>query len=63
MQNLDLILAGSYSPNPAELLEDQLFRTMLERAREEYDYIIIDTPPMANLIDRAIVASVTELCW
>ncbi|MCB7320740.1 CpsD/CapB family tyrosine-protein kinase [Lacrimispora sp. 210928-DFI.3.58] len=57
IENLDLILAGPYSPNPAELLEDQLFHTMLERAREEYDYIILDTPPMANLIDGAIVAS------
>lgn len=57
IENLDLILSGPYSPNPAELLEDTLFHTMLEKARGEYDYIIIDTPPMANLIDGAIVAS------
>ena len=57
MENFDIILAGPYSPNPAELLEDSLFRELLEKAKERYDYIIIDTPPMANLIDGAIIAN------
>ena len=48
VENVDLILAGPYSPNPAELLEDELFKRMLENAREIYDYIIIDTPPMTE---------------
>ena len=56
VDNLDMVFAGPYSPNPAELLEEELFAIMLERMKEEYDYIIIDTPPMANLIDGAIVA-------
>ena len=55
-ENLDMILAGPYSPDPAELLEDTLFRDMLEKARENYDYIIIDTPPMGSVIDGAIIA-------
>ena len=52
-----MILAGPYSPNPAELLEDELFKVLLENAKELYDYIIIDTPPMLNLIDGAIIAN------
>lgn len=56
VENMDMILAGPYSPNPAELLEDEMFGKMLEWAREWYDYVIIDTPPMANLIDGAIIA-------
>ena len=56
MEHLSVIFAGPYSPNPAELLEEDLFRQMLEYAKEYFDYIIIDTPPMANLIDGAIVA-------
>ncbi|MBR5268579.1 MAG: CpsD/CapB family tyrosine-protein kinase [Lachnospiraceae bacterium] len=55
-ENLDIIFAGPYSPNPAELLEEGLFEKMLEAVKEYYDYIILDTPPMANLIDGAIVA-------
>lgn len=57
VENVDMILAGPYSPNPAELLEDELFKAMLENVRELYDYIIIDTPPMLNLIDGAIIAN------
>ena len=55
-ENLDIIFSGPYSPNPAELLEEGLFEKMTEAAKADYDYVIIDTPPMANLIDGAIVA-------
>lgn len=57
VENLDMVLSGPYSPNPAELLEDPLFKKLLEEVRDTYDYIIIDTPPMANIIDGAIIAS------
>ena len=56
VENLDVVLAGPYSPNPAELLEDKTFDTLIQWARANYDYIIIDTPPMMNLIDAAIIA-------
>lgn len=56
VDNLDVVFAGPYSPNPSELLEEALFEKMLRNVRQSYDYIIIDTPPMANLIDGAIVA-------
>ena len=56
VENMSMIFAGPYSPNPAELLEEKLFTSLLEYARGEFDYIMIDTPPMANLIDGAIVA-------
>lgn len=56
IDNLDIIFSGPYSPNPAELLEESLFEKLLEAAKAHYDYIIVDTPPMANLIDGAIVA-------
>lgn len=55
-EGLDVIFAGPYSPNPAELLEEDLFGETIEKLRNEYDYIIIDTPPMGGLIDGAIVA-------
>ncbi|MGN0485187.1 MAG: CpsD/CapB family tyrosine-protein kinase [Lachnospiraceae bacterium] len=56
VENLSMIFAGSYAPNPAELLEEELFRQMLTEVRHEFEYVIIDTPPMADLIDGAIVA-------
>ena len=57
IENLDVIMSGPYSPNPAELLEEQEFANLLAWAREYYDYVLIDSPPMSNLIDGAIIGS------
>lgn len=57
---LDVIFSGPFSPNPAELLEEQLFTDLVDQAKMEYDYIIIDTPPITNVIDGAIVARVCD---
>ena len=54
--NLRLILAGAVPPNPAELLGGALFDEMLTKVRKEYDYIIIDTPPLGSVIDSAVIA-------
>ena len=40
IENVDFILAGPYSPNPAELLEDPLFKELIEAARKDYDYVV-----------------------
>ena len=55
-EGLSIIFAGPYSPNPSELLEEDLFHELLDALDEKFDYIIIDTPPMANVIDGAIIA-------
>lgn len=55
-QGLDIIFAGPVAPNPSELLEQNSFERLMEFARENYDYIILDTPPIGNLIDAAVVA-------
>lgn len=55
-ENLDMILTGGFPPNPAELLGESSFKALLERLRGEYDYVIVDTPPIGNVIDSAIIA-------
>lgn len=57
VENLTIVFAGPYSPNPAELLEESLFSLLIQAVKAEYDYVIIDTPPMTNLIDGAIIAT------
>ena len=57
---LDMILSGPVPPNPAELLDSEKFTELVERARNEYDYVIIDTPPIGQVIDPAIVAQKTD---
>lgn len=54
--NMDIIFAGPVAPNPSELLEESVFGELLQELRNEYDYILIDTPPIGSIIDAAIVA-------
>ena len=55
-EGLDMILTGGFPPNPAELLGESSFKTLLEKLRQTYDYVIVDTPPIGNVIDSAIIA-------
>lgn len=53
---MDIIVAGPVSPNPTELLSGKLFEQLLATERDHYDYIIVDAPPLASVIDAAIIA-------
>lgn len=55
-EGVDMIFAGPTAPNPSELLEQESFTALLQGLREKYDYVLIDTPPIASMIDAAIVA-------
>ena len=52
---LNLLFSGKYPPNPVELLSSSHFTKLLEKVREQYDYIIIDTAPLGLVIDAAVV--------
>ena len=54
--NLDIIFAGKCPPNPVELLSSNYFSGLIELLREDFDYIIIDTPPLGQVIDAAVIA-------
>lgn len=47
--NLDLICAGTISPNPGEMVASEGMLKLLEDMKPKYDFIIIDTPPV-NLV-------------
>lgn len=53
--NLDVLTGGDVPPNPAELFESEAFREMIMELKKRYDYIIVDTPPLAVVTDAAIV--------
>ncbi len=55
-QDMDIIFAGRSAPNPSGLLGSEMFVNLLEKVREVYDYVIIDTPPISTIIDAAVVA-------
>lgn len=56
MDNLHILPSGSNPLNPAELLSSDATRDLIERLRDEFDIIIIDTPPVIPVTDSAILA-------
>lgn len=60
--NLSILFAGKYPPNPVELLSSNHFADLIASIKNstEFDYIIIDTPPLGMVIDAAVVAQVCD---
>lgn len=54
--NVDMIFAGPSVPNPSELLSQKAFGSLIDILKERYDYILVDTPPVASVIDAVVVA-------
>lgn len=44
-------------PNPTIVLESELFGKMIEKCRQDFDYIIVDTPPLMNVADAMKIAT------
>ncbi|MBE3663173.1 tyrosine-protein kinase [Vibrio navarrensis] len=57
VDNLDIIARGQVPPNPSELLMHPRFKQLVEWASENYDLVIIDTPPVLAVTDPSIVGS------
>jgi tyrosine-protein kinase Etk/Wzc len=55
--NLHFIPRGVAAPNPSELLMHPRMAQLLEQAGKDYDYVLIDTPPILAVTDPAIVGS------
>ncbi len=55
-KNLDVIVSGPSCPNPVELIMSDNFSQLISELKEEYDYVIVDTPPLGLVIDSAVVA-------
>lgn len=54
-ENLDFISRGKAPPNPSELLMHERFQILMNALSEEYDLVLIDTPPILAVTDAAIV--------
>lgn len=53
---LDVLTAGSVVSNPSELFSSVDFDALLAKARDKYDYIVIDTPPINLVSDTMVIA-------
>jgi capsular exopolysaccharide synthesis family protein len=58
--NLVVITAGRTEQNPSELLSSEAFRTFIKAIKEEFAYVIIDTPAVMNYVDSLSITSVVD---
>ncbi|WP_180062676.1 polysaccharide biosynthesis tyrosine autokinase [Acinetobacter sp. YH12114] len=56
VSGLDVITRGKSPANPSELLSTTQFSTMLNQLSEQYDHILIDTPPILAVTDGIIIS-------
>jgi capsular exopolysaccharide synthesis family protein len=56
LPNLFVLPAGTPPPNPAELLASANMRDVLLQLREQYDHIVIDTPPSLSVTDAVVLS-------
>ncbi|WP_071393398.1 CpsD/CapB family tyrosine-protein kinase [Bacillus tuaregi] len=57
IDNLSILTTGPIPPNPAELLSSKVMDDLIAKALEEFDMILIDTPPVLAVTDAQILAN------
>lgn len=60
-KNLDLLPCGTIPPNPAELLQSKRVEELFAELRKRYDYIIVDTAPLALVSDTYLLDRIADL--
>ena len=60
--NLDVLPGGPVPPNPTELVARNVLDQAIELLKERYDYVILDTAPIAMVTDTTIISRVADLC-
>lgn len=58
--NLSVIPCGPIPPNPAEVLSSPLAGELLRRLRADYEYVLIDSPPLLSVADSRILSALTD---
>jgi capsular exopolysaccharide synthesis family protein len=57
---VNMLPAGKIPPNPVALLDSQRMATLVEEASKDYDFVIIDTPPLTAVTDPLIVGKYVD---
>jgi protein-tyrosine kinase len=60
IDNLTILPAGKIPHNPAELLNSEKLRNLLNLFKKNYDYVIFDSPPVISVTDAGILGAQTD---
>lgn len=55
--NLDILTSGPVPPNPSELLDSKSMEMVMKELKEDYDYVVYDTPPILAVADSQNIAN------
>jgi capsular exopolysaccharide synthesis family protein len=58
--NLDVIPCGPIPPNPSEIIGSQKMNRIMEKLQEQYDRIIVDSPPITAVTDSTVLAKFVD---
>lgn len=61
IENLDVILSGPLPPNPSEIVVSKVLTNVLEYCRTNYEYIVIDTPPVGLITDALVLMKAADV--
>lgn len=57
---LEVLVCGPVPPNPAELLSAERMRALVREAMADYSFVLVDSPPLLNVADARILATLVE---
>jgi len=60
VENLKIIPCGTIPPNPAELLSSEAMKGLIDRLKEQFDFILFDSPPVMSVTDPTILANLAD---
>ncbi len=60
INNLFVATSGPVPPNPAELIGTEKMKYFIQKAKEDFEYIIIDTPPVAIVTDTLVLKDLLD---
>jgi capsular exopolysaccharide synthesis family protein len=60
IDGLEILPSGVIPPNPSELLSSNKMKVLINKLREDYDYVLIDTPPAVVVTDAAILSTCSD---
>lgn len=59
-EKLDVLTVGKVPSNPSELLSSQAMKNFINKLKDDYDYVLIDTPPVLPVTDATVISTYTD---